>query len=216
MLALGAFNSAGTPGEANALRDLTNAKALAYTCWQMYERHATGISPEFVVFPGGADLQASTSAPFYILRPEAAEALYVLHQLTGNPVYREWGWKMFQAIEKYCKTQFGYGAHPDVRDTSRTPDDRMERCGRCARFRRPCTPPRRTHCYYLLPPPPPPSPPNTKQLLLSGDAQVLVHAAEPRPRDLAGQVRVHLRGAPARALGVSGTGADNTVTVTVT
>jgi mannosyl-oligosaccharide alpha-1,2-mannosidase len=147
MLALGAYNAAGTPGEANALRDLTNAKALAYTCWQMYERHATGIAPEFVVFPGGADLQASTSAPFYILRPEAAEALYVLHQLTGNPIYREWGWKMFQAIEKYCKTRFGYGAHPDVRDTSRTPDDRMERCVRlCARASHDRSPP---------PPPPP-------------------------------------------------------------
>jgi mannosyl-oligosaccharide alpha-1,2-mannosidase len=127
MLALGAFTSAGTPGEAVAARDLVNAKALAYTCWQMYERMATGISAEFVVFPGGADLQASESAPFYILRPEAAESMYVLHQLTGNPIYREWGWKMFQAIEKHCKTAFGYGAHPDVRDTGRMPDDRMER-----------------------------------------------------------------------------------------
>jgi len=127
MLALGAYNSAGTPGEEFALRDLRNAKALAYTCWQMYERMATGISAEFVVFPGGADLQASDGAPFYILRPEAAEALFVMHQLTGNPVYREWGWKMFQAIDKYCKTKYGFGAHPDVRDTNRVPDDRMER-----------------------------------------------------------------------------------------
>jgi len=52
MLALGAFTSGGTPGEANALRDLNNAKALAYTCWQLYERTSTGISPEFVEFPG--------------------------------------------------------------------------------------------------------------------------------------------------------------------
>jgi hypothetical protein len=127
MLALGAYTAAGTPGEANAVRDLTNAKALAYTCYQMYERMATGIAPEYVTFPGGHDLEAAGGAPFYILRPEAAEALYVLHQLTGNPIYREWGWKMFAAIDRYCKTEFGYGAHPDVRDTSRVPDDRMER-----------------------------------------------------------------------------------------
>lgn len=127
MLALGAFNAAGTPGEATATRDLINAKALAYTCWQMYERQATGIAPEFVEFPGGGDLIAAGRAPFYILRPEAAESLYILHQLTGNPIYREWGWKMFQAIDKYCKTTYGYGAHPDVRDTGRVPDDRMER-----------------------------------------------------------------------------------------
>jgi mannosyl-oligosaccharide alpha-1,2-mannosidase len=126
MLALGAFNSAGQYGELNAKRDLQNAKALAYTCWQMYERQQTGISPEYVEFPGGQDLVVPSRAPFYILRPEAAESLFVLHQLTGNPIYREWGWKMFQAIEKYCKTTYGYGAHPDVRDTGRVPDDRME------------------------------------------------------------------------------------------
>ena len=126
MLALGAATAAGTPGEANAVRDLINAKALAYTCWQMYERQATGIGAEFVEFPGGGDLIPAARAPFYILRPEAAEALFVLHQLTGNPVYREWGWKMFVAIEKGCKAQYGYGAHPDVRDPGRTPDDRME------------------------------------------------------------------------------------------
>lgn len=126
MLALGAFTAKGTPGEANAVRDLINAKALAYTCWQMYERQATGIAPEYVDFPGGSDLQVPGNAPFYILRPEAAESLFILHQLTGNPIYREWGWQMFQAIDRYCRTEYGFGAHPDVRDTSRTPDDRME------------------------------------------------------------------------------------------
>jgi hypothetical protein len=32
-----------------------------------------------------------------------------------------------QAIDRYCKVTYGYGAHPDVRDPNRTPDDRMER-----------------------------------------------------------------------------------------
>lgn len=127
MLALGAFTAVGTDGEKHAIRDLTNAKALMYTCWQMYERQATGISPEFVEFPAGQDIVVPDRAPFYILRPEAAESLFILHQLTGDPIYREWGWKMFQAIEKYCRVEFGYGAHPDVRDPSRVPDDRMER-----------------------------------------------------------------------------------------
>ena len=81
MLALGAYSAAGTPGEAQAQRDLTNAKALAYTCYQMYERMATGIAPEYVVFPGGRDLEAAGGAPFYILRPEASEALFILHQV---------------------------------------------------------------------------------------------------------------------------------------
>ena len=35
------------------------------------------------------------------LSPETAESLFVLHQVTGNPIYREWGWKIFQAIDTY-------------------------------------------------------------------------------------------------------------------
>lgn len=35
-------------------------------------------------------------AAYNILRPETAEALYVLHQITGDPIYREWSWKIFQ------------------------------------------------------------------------------------------------------------------------
>ena len=101
-------------------------KALLYTCYQMYKRTATGIAPEYVEFRGGADLKPAARAPFYILRPETAESMFVLHQLTGNPIYREWAWEIFAAIEKYCKTRYGYGAWPDVRQTGRTPDDRME------------------------------------------------------------------------------------------
>ena len=33
---------------------------------------------------------------------------------------------MFTAIEKYCRTKHAYGNHPDVRDPSRVPDDKME------------------------------------------------------------------------------------------
>jgi len=40
---------------------------------------------------GGRDPEVPGRAPFYILRPEAAESLFILHQLTGNPIYREWG-----------------------------------------------------------------------------------------------------------------------------
>jgi len=126
MLALGAYSSDGTRGAGNKWRDLKNAKALAYTCYQMYARMATGLSAEYVEFRGGQDFVAAPRAPFYILRPEASESLFILHQLTGNPIYREWGWRMFQAIERYTKVEYGYGAHPDVRDTARTPDDRME------------------------------------------------------------------------------------------
>ena len=123
ILALGAYTKPDSP---NAKRDMTLAKAMLYTCYQMYRRTKTGIAPEYVEFPGGRDLQPAGRAPFYILRPETAESMFVLYQITGNPMYQEWAWDMFVAINKYCKTKFGYGAWPDVRQTGRRPDDRME------------------------------------------------------------------------------------------
>jgi mannosyl-oligosaccharide alpha-1,2-mannosidase len=128
MLALGAYTAKDGVGSGteNVQRDLQNAKALAYTCWQMYEQQKTGLAPEYVDFRPGQDMVVPARAPWNLLRPEAAESLFILHQLTGNPIYREWGWKMFTALRQYTKTKYGFGQHPDVRDTSRKPDDKME------------------------------------------------------------------------------------------
>jgi len=52
--------------------------------------------------------------------------MFILNKITGDPIYREMGWEIFQSIEKHCKTEYGYGAYPDVRDASRRPNDRME------------------------------------------------------------------------------------------
>ena len=64
------------------------------------------------------------NAPYYILRPETSETLFILYHLTKDPVYREWGWEIFQAIEEHCKTDAGYAAIKDV--DRMTQDNRME------------------------------------------------------------------------------------------
>jgi hypothetical protein len=93
----------------------------------MYARFPTGISPEYVQFHEGSDLDVGPGAPHYLLRPETVESFFVLYHLTGDPVYREWGWEVFQAIERYCRTQAGYGSIRDVRRTNiMAPDDKME------------------------------------------------------------------------------------------
>lgn len=84
----------------------------------------TGIAAEYVDFADFHDFEVGVS--HYLLRPEAVESFFILHQLTGDPVYREWGWEVFLAIEKFCKTKYGYGALPDVRDTQAEPRDSME------------------------------------------------------------------------------------------
>jgi len=124
-LALGAYTDPKGLDSPRAQRDLKTAKALTYTCYQMYARTKTGIAPEFVQFRGADDMVVPGSAPFYILRPETVEAFYYLSVLTGDPIYREWGWEVFQSIEKYCKTKYGYGSLKNVNNVNSV-EDRME------------------------------------------------------------------------------------------
>ena len=59
------------------------------------------------------------------MRPEVVEAIYYLSFLTGDPIYREWSWEIWQSIEKYCKTKYGYGSLKHV-DRTDSVEDRME------------------------------------------------------------------------------------------
>ena len=62
----------------------------------------------------------------YSLRPEVVESLFVLHQVTGNPVYREWGWEIFQAIDTHCKMTYGFGTFTNVDMPGSGPTDKQE------------------------------------------------------------------------------------------
>ena len=124
-LALGAYTDPNGIDSPRAQRDLDLAKALAYTCYQMYERTATKLAPEFVNFGGPRDFDVGASAPFNILRPETAESLFILYHLTKDPIYRDWSFRIFQAFDSHCKTPIAFGALADVRRAG-NPDDRME------------------------------------------------------------------------------------------
>ena len=123
-LALGAYTDPAGLDSVRAQRDLQTGKALAYTCYQMYAMTNTGLSPETVTF--GKDMQVKGKEEYYILRPEVIESMFILNQLTGDPIYREWGWEMFQAIERYCKTKFAYGTKKNVNRKNEKPEDKME------------------------------------------------------------------------------------------
>lgn len=126
LLALGAHTDPLGPESNRAKRDMAVAKSLMFTCREMYHQQRSGISPEYVEFPKGRDMKVGATAPFYILRPEAAESLFVLGQLTGDPIYREWAWEIWKAIDRHCKTPHGYGALRDVNRPEDGVDDRME------------------------------------------------------------------------------------------
>ena len=126
-LALGAYTDPDGLDSARARRDLTLAKALMYTCVQMYMKMPSGISGEYVEFgSSGHDFESPPRVHFYILRPETAESLYILHYLTGDEHYREWAWDIWQHIDRHCKTKGGYGALRNVYKPSEGVDDRME------------------------------------------------------------------------------------------
>ena len=125
LLALGSYKRLKTD-PARHQRDMEVAKALMYTCWLMYARQPTLIAPEMVTFQNGNDFTVPGFTNFYILRPETVESLFILNRITGAPVYRDWGFQIMRALDKHCKTTYGYGAYPDVRDVNRRPEDRME------------------------------------------------------------------------------------------
>ncbi|KAH9921692.1 seven-hairpin glycosidase [Epithele typhae] len=48
--------------------------------------------------------------PEYFLRPETIESLYIMWRVTGDPVWRERGWAIYEAIEEQCRTPVGYAS----------------------------------------------------------------------------------------------------------
>jgi len=127
LLALGSVTDPRGADSDRAVRDMALAKSIMFTCYQMYHSTKSGISPEYMVFPDrDRDMDVPEQAPFYILRPEVAESLFVMAQLTNETIYREWAWEIWQAIDRHCHVDNGYASLKDVRNPKSGVDDRME------------------------------------------------------------------------------------------
>ncbi|KAG6883681.1 hypothetical protein C0992_008139 [Termitomyces sp. T32_za158] len=50
----------------------------------------------------------------FLLRPETLESFYILWKTTGQEIWRERGWKIFEAIETHARTEYGYASVGDV------------------------------------------------------------------------------------------------------
>ncbi|RMX63869.1 hypothetical protein KXD40_003532 [Peronospora effusa] len=119
MLALGTLSE--TQDHAKNAKHLELAEKLMETCYQLYHRQATGLSPESVSFPM---MQAVDSR--YILRPETVESLFYLYRITKNSKYREYGWKIFEALETHAKTKYGYAVVANVTTLPAQTENKME------------------------------------------------------------------------------------------
>ncbi|KAJ7173562.1 glycoside hydrolase [Mycena filopes] len=61
----------------------------------------------------------------YLLRPEAVESFYLMWRTTGDAVWRERGWAVFEAIEKHARLERGYASIMDVDSTPVKHKDEM-------------------------------------------------------------------------------------------
>ena len=123
MFALGAVTS---PDPARTARDLELGRQLTRTCYEFWHRQPTGIAPELVNFVAGADFKTPGNAKHYLLRPETVESLFVLYRTTGDPIYQDWGWEIWQSIEKHCRGPNGYHGLRDVTNANNPGDDNTQ------------------------------------------------------------------------------------------
>ncbi|CAI7792509.1 unnamed protein product [Closterium sp. NIES-53] len=57
------------------------------------------------------------------LRPEAVEAWMYLWRATHDPIYRQWGWEVFQAFQKHCRVENGFVGLLDASQNPPQQDD---------------------------------------------------------------------------------------------
>jgi mannosyl-oligosaccharide alpha-1,2-mannosidase len=108
------------------------ARELTHTCWGMYKVMATGLAPEIAYFnvhdpPPPESASHKTPATFdedgewrkdfvikgndvhNLQRPETIESLFYMWRITGDAIYREWGWDMFKSFMNYTAVEDGGG-----------------------------------------------------------------------------------------------------------
>ena len=109
---------------AQEMPDLTDSEAahimrlagdLTETCVHTYTRQASGVGPEYVEFPAGADFVNGQGA-YYILRPETIESVFYMWRYTRDEKWREYGWRMFRAIDRFCRVP--YGGYVGIREVN--------------------------------------------------------------------------------------------------
>ncbi|KAL8924653.1 MAG: hypothetical protein Q9208_003968 [Pyrenodesmia sp. 3 TL-2023] len=110
--------------------DLDLAIELTKTCWGMYKTTATGLAPEITFFEVDSPPKSEADGPFRsaelvpgasaewkddfviksqdahnLQRPETVETLFYMWRITGDDMYRNWGWEMFNSFVNYTRVE---------------------------------------------------------------------------------------------------------------
>ncbi|KAJ4356493.1 mannosyl-oligosaccharide alpha-1,2-mannosidase [Didymosphaeria variabile] len=135
---------------ADKAQQMKLARELTKTCWGMYKVTQTGIAPEIVWFSADETmLRSATDRPsssarssdseatwkkdynikpldaHNLQRPETVESLFIMWRITKDPIYREWGWQIFQAFLEYSTVEFGEG-FSSLNDVNKIPPPRRD------------------------------------------------------------------------------------------
>ena len=51
---------------------------------------------------------------YSLLRPETVESLFYLYRATKDRKYQQWGWQIYEAIEKHARVKHGYSSIQNV------------------------------------------------------------------------------------------------------
>ncbi|GAQ84298.1 alpha-mannosidase [Klebsormidium nitens] len=121
---LGGMLVLGSDGNPRADEFLEVAKGIGRTCYEFYQSQPSKLSGEHYYFYEGRDLQVGHA--YNIGRPETVETLFYLWRKTKDPIYREWGWNIFQAFQRQCRTPSGYTGLQDVSRDPPQQDDMMQ------------------------------------------------------------------------------------------
>jgi len=106
-------------------KHLQLGKDLALSCHESYRRSATGLGPESFQFdsvPREDATSRQSDSKAYRLRPDVVETYLILWRLTQDQKYRDWGWEVVEALEKYCRTKFGFAGLQNVYDPNGSRD----------------------------------------------------------------------------------------------
>lgn len=91
--------------ETSSERYMEVAANLAETCYIMANTTKTGLSGEICQLNDRTHITCTDTRN--MLRPETIETLFYLWRRTHDPKYREWGWTMFKAFQKYAFVKDG-------------------------------------------------------------------------------------------------------------
>lgn len=122
-VALGVLSGAVTGKKAEEY--LQFAEDMMHTCFQLYNQTKTGLGADGIRINLETEEVSGLDRP-YLQRPEVVESLFYLWRATHNKKYRDWGWTVVEALNKYCKMEAGYTGLSNANTIPPSPDDAQQ------------------------------------------------------------------------------------------